>query len=831
MAKAKTKKKSLDTLMEKGVPVNVMTTEAFQEEEMRVARNDLEKIRFSARMYISRVGSEGAIHLCKEAINNSIDECININSPADTVVMELNEDTNRFTCEDNGRGIPFKNLFDACTKIQSSTKFNRLSGQKSAGLNGAGLKIQNALSKHFLLEVWKLGQYAKVEFENNKEIHNGSVETCKDKKKHGTRVSFIPDEKYLGKCPMKKELLIEWLTDIAYLLPEKVELHLTVITNGKKTKHKFVRPKNGFSDIIYTIEKNYSSPIFKGFDTKYYSEEVTNILNNGETEKLTLNREIDIYFVFGLNAELLEPKTISFCNFVHTKGAGDHEKAMMDALCEYLSRKTRDVLTEKEKEKFSIMYNDITRSLVMGLNLNMSGEVGFDAQTKERIENKIIIKPIKETIKEQMDKFFADNPKELKKYTDVVKANAKARYESNKVRTKIISSETRTSNVAEHSIPNYFPANNKGKNDYRELFIYEGLSVKSNGTQARDPEYQAMYTMRGVPGELYSSDHADIEKNETFYWMAKAINAGVGPNCNPDKCKFGKIIITTDADIDGNFIFSLTGGFFLKHMRPVVEAGLLYMSVPPLYKIDDKKKPFVTDKGAYQEVYYRRVMDRYELRRKSGKPLTKKEYLSMLELNKNYVDELQRCSDHYSVSPLLMEFIVKYRDEKNFLRELKKQYPEITVEPDVDNKKDLIVEGIYEGKYQIFTMDELFDKKTSELKKLMDLNDEHYYTVGEIGKTNTTRLGNMSLGEFLTMTIKLMPGIKMRYKGLGELSEDDLWETTMNPASRTIVKLTLKDLEHAIQTYDTLHGKGKVNGEARKVLNSTFEINRDMLDN
>ena len=135
------------------------------------------------------------------------------------------------------------------------------------------------------------------------------------------------------------------------------------------------------------------------------------------------------------------------------------------------------------------------------MTVNTSLDPGFTGQTKEKIENSQIIKPLKEIVKSQLNVYFTNNPKDLKTFTNVIKANAKARYEANKSRNSIIKREV--SVISEHLIPNYFPANNKGKKDYRELFIFEGLSVKSNGTQARDADYQAMYTMRGVPGENY----------------------------------------------------------------------------------------------------------------------------------------------------------------------------------------------------------------------------------------------------------------------------------------------------------------------------------------
>ena len=267
-------------------------------------------------------------------------------------------------------------------------------------------------------------------------------------------------------------------------------------------------------------------------------------------------------------------------------------------------------------------------------------------------------------------------------------------------------------------------------------------------------------------------------------------------------------------------------------MTDLIYDGRLYLSVPPLYKIKDKKTPFVTDKEQYQNVYFRNVLDKYILQEKGGKELGKKELLEFLNLNKYYLDELTRCKDHYSANPTLIEYVIKYRDDKDFKKNMKKKFPEIKIEMDKDNKTDMIIEGIYEGAYQIFTVDGLFDKKTKDLRELMEKNNSQYYKVVEKYKDGLREYrGKLSIGEFLQLTTKLQPGIELRYKGLGELDSEDLWETTMNPEKRTLIQLTVSDIVEAQKMYDKLHGKGKMNSDNRRDMTEAFEINRELLDN
>ena len=803
----------------------------FIEETMHVVENDLDKIRTSPLMYISRVGSLGALHLAKECINNNIDECLNVNSPGENIYLYLNEDTNTFTSEDDGRGLPFDKMLDACTKMQSSTKFNRTSNQKSAGQNGCGLKATNALSEYFKLEVYKLGEYAVVEFKDGVQVQDGTVKPCKDKKRHGTIVTFKPSEKFMGKCQMKGDDLLFWLNNIKHFLDKDITIELEIERKGKTQRYEFSRSKNGIGDLVSEMSPKNHTAIYRGIGTTKIDEDVRIVKTGGKVEDRVIKRDIDLEFAFALNVDMLEMKTRSFCNFVHTVDEGDHTNAVVTAICEYLSRKTRDTLTEKEKEKFNILYNDITNSLVLALTVSTSMDPGFTGQTKEKIENNKMIKPLKDIVRSQLTVFFENNPKDLKSYTNLIKANAKARYESTKAKQAVIKREVGA--VAEHSIPNYFPANKKGKKDYRELFIFEGLSVKSNGTQARDADYQAMYTMRGVPGEAYTMDSNDVyTKNETFKNLTRAINAGIGDNFDVSKCRFDKVIITSDADVDGFFIFSLLGGFFLKHMTDLIYDGRLYLSVPPLYKIKDKKTPFITDKEQYQSVYFRNVVDKYIIQEDGGKELNKKELLEFLKLNQYYLDELTRCSNHYSANPTLIEYVIKYKDDKNFKKNMAKKFPEIKIEFDKDNKMNTIIEGIYEGAYQIFTIDNLFNRKTQDLKDLMDKNDSMYYKVVEKYKDGQKEFrGKLSIGEFLDLTNKLQPGIELRYKGLGELSSDDMWMNVMNPEKRTLIQLTISDIKEACKMYDTLHGKGKANSDNRREMTEAFEIRKDMLDN
>ena len=266
----------------------------FIEEKMQVVENDLDKIRTSPLMYISRVGSLGAIHLAKECINNNIDECLNENSPGENIYLYLNEDTNTFTSEDDGRGLPFDRMLDACTKMQSSTKFNRTSNQKSAGQNGCGLKATNALSDYFKLEVYKLGEHAVVEFKDGVQIQDGTVKKCKDKDRHGTIVTFKPSEKFMGKCQMKGDDLLFWLNNIKHFLDKHITIELEIEKKGKIKRYEFSRSKNGIGDLVTEMSPKNHTQVFRGANSIKVEEDVRIVKTGGKVEDRVITRDLDL---------------------------------------------------------------------------------------------------------------------------------------------------------------------------------------------------------------------------------------------------------------------------------------------------------------------------------------------------------------------------------------------------------------------------------------------------------------------------------------------------------------------------------------------------------
>ena len=797
------------------------------EDEIRSFDDDRDKVRVAPLMYISRLGIRGAVHLCKEIINNNIDEAINPHSVGSDINLSYYMKNNRFVSEDNGRGFPLNSIEKACCKMQAGSKFNRQTGGATAGQNGAGLTACNALSKYFSIEAYKLGEYAKIEFVDGKQTVKPKVKKIDNTKKHGSIVSFEPDPKYMGECTIDIEEIRMWLSLIQHILDKRININLTIYDENNKKKEKVLfKRKDGLIDMIKNLENSDTSKVVDGESKIDFKERIRIIEDDNSVTEKDVARELKVEFAFLLDSKLNEYTATSICNYVHTVDGGHHIDAIKNAICYYLSAMTKASLTDKEKEKYDIIFSDITSSLVLAGSILTDIDPGFTGQTKEKVDNPGLVKPIQQMVKNTLDDYFKKNPQVLKRMCQIVKINAKGRLEANKVKNAVVKREY--GSISEYSIPKYSPANNKDKHAYRELFIVEGDSVSGNIDAARDKDFQALFAIRGYPEKVFTSKVYEVLENDELKNMIKALNCGIGENTNPKQCRFRKIVLTPDSDADGGFIFSLLCSMFIKHLSPLVEAGMVYKSCPPLYKIKDKKQPFIVSREQMINVFERKIGDNVKIVDPKTKSIMDRgKFTEFLMMNRQYLDELTRLSNHFAVNPLLIEFILFNRDNKKFEKALRSKFPEMSVD-DSGLKDSILINGIIDGKYQMIYIDKIFDKKCKKMLKIIKMNQLLEYEVLEKRDREYENIGRLTLGQFFQRVQKYYPKIEMRYKGLGELSSDDLWETTMNPNNRVLIRLTIREMEDELRKFNILHGTAD---EERKAMVSAFQLDREFLDN
>ena len=275
---------------------------------------------------------------------------------------------------------------------------------------------------------------------------------------------------------------------------------------------------------------------------------------------------------------------------------------------------------------------------------------------------------------------------------------------------------------------------------------------------------------------------------------------------------------------DGYNITSLLCAFFMTHLPKIVEDGRLYKSVTPLYKIKSKYKEFILNKREFVEIYEKQIRDNLAIMNPETKKMySDKELQEILMVNRNYLEELIRLSNRVVINPNILEYILIHRKDKNFYKEFKKTFPEL----DIDDEN--VLTGIYEGRYQILIMDNIFNKRIAQLEEFISDENKHmYFKVFEKSSGGSIDKGTMTLGQFLTMAQKYQPIIKTRYKGIGELNSQDLKEQALDPRNRILIRMEMSDIERDLEKFNILHGD---DSNERRLLMEHFKIERDDLDN
>jgi len=403
--------------------------------------------------------------------------------------------------------------------------------------------------------------------------------------------------------------------------------------------------------------------------------------------------------------------------------------------------------------------------------------------------------------------------------------------------------------IKEQQIPNYDRCLNTGKNDYREIFIVEGDSAKGSAVRRRNPNFQAFFAVRGMTANPYKKTLPQLMDpntgNKEWRTFVNILRCGVGKNFDIDKLYFDKIILLTDADIDGHGISSSMATFFITALPGIVEAGKLYKALPPLYKIDDGKKSlFVHNKEEYVSLYRDKVIKNYDviILALGDKKIDKESFKEFLLDTVNYLDALTSIADHYKSNAFLIERVASYlvykypgidkdfdvseilKNQKvltDFMSTIQDKFSEIKY-----YENDNALSGIVDGKYTSIKLGHRFMNKVCDL---FDVYRKYGYSM--LVKEKDGDYNQMSIGQFSTKYRKYIPAINDRYKGLGEMSPEDLYNTTLDPNSRVLMQLTIDDLKRDLKVFDKLHGTSKKDKIARKKMMEEFRINPDDLDN
>jgi DNA gyrase subunit B len=529
----------------------------------------LEGVRKRPAMYIGSTGKEGLHHLVYEVVDNSIDEAMV--GFCSLIKITINKDGS-ITIEDDGRGIPTdihpiykKSAMEiALTKLHAGGKFDKDSYSVSGGLHGVGVSCVNALSIKLIASVKKDGKIFQQEYKIGIPLGNVKVVGKTDKDKTGTTIQFYPDPEIFSTVDFDFAFLRKRIQEVAFLNPN-VKL---ILKDEKAGKEETFHYEGGLIEFVEHINKSktvFHKPIY------FKKEEKPNIV------------EVAMQYTDGYNENIF-----GFVNTINTTEGGTHisgfKTALTRAINDYISRK--GMLKEKSEK---LMGDDVREGLTAIVNLKIANPQ-FEGQTKTKLGNSEMKGIVDSMVYLALTEYLEENPSVANKIGQKVVAAIKARDAAKKARDLV---RRKSAMGGLSGLPGKLADCSSKKFEKTELYIVEGDSAAGSSKMARDKEFQAILPLKGKILNVEKSNPTKALSSEEIINLITAIGTSVKESFNIEKLRYNKIIIMTDADVDGQHIMTLLLTFFYRYMPELIDNGNVYVAVPPLYRIRKNKDYYV----------------------------------------------------------------------------------------------------------------------------------------------------------------------------------------------------------------------------------------------
>jgi DNA gyrase subunit B len=557
----------------------------------------LEAVRKRPAMYIGDTGLKGLHHLVYEVVDNSIDEALA--GYCDRIDVTINED-NSITVQDNGRGIPVdyhkkeqKSALEvAMTILHAGGKFNKGSYKVSGGLHGVGVSCVNALSTHMTTQVERDGILYQQEYECGKPLY--SVKEVGPATGNGTRQTFLPDASIFTETVYKYEILATRMRELAYL-NAGITIVLTdrrVVNEEGKVKSEKFFSENGLKEFVRFIDSS--------------REHLINDVIYLNTEKQGIPIEVAIMYNTSFSENIH-----SYVNNINTIEGGTHLAGFRRALTRTLKKYAEDSKM-LEKVKIEIAGDDFREGLTAVISIKVA-EPQFEGQTKTKLGNNEVMGAVDQAVGEALTYYLEEHPKEAKMIVDKVILAATARHAARKAREMV----QRKSPMSGGGLPGKLADCSDRDADRCELFLVEGDSAGGTAKQGRNRMFQAILPLRGKILNVEKAMYHKALESEEIRNIYTALGVTIGTEedskaANIEKLRYKKIIIMTDADVDGSHIDTLIMTFFFRYMPEIIQNGYLYIATPPLYLCkkgkaeeycwtDAQRQKFIETYGAGEE--------------------------------------------------------------------------------------------------------------------------------------------------------------------------------------------------------------------------------------
>ncbi|WP_099951378.1 DNA topoisomerase (ATP-hydrolyzing) subunit B [Ezakiella peruensis] len=525
----------------------------------------LEPVRLRPGMYIGSTSERGLHHLIYEVVDNSIDEALA--GVCDTISVTINEDGSA-TIEDNGSGIPVdthpktgkSTVETVLTILHAGGKFNNDAYKVSGGLHGVGVSVVNALSEWLVATVKRNGNIYQQNFARGKAI--SELEIVGKAEGTGTTISFMPDAEIFDTVIFDFDTLEDRLREMAFL-NKSVRIELADKRPGQE-KDKVFKYDGGIQEMVEYLNRS-KTPIFK--EIIYFDEE-----RDGQEVEFAI-QYTDAY----------SENVVTFANNIHTPEGGSHLSGFRTALTRTINDYGRKFNILKEKDS-NLSGDDVREGITAVISVKLA-QPQFEGQTKAKLGNSETSSIVNSVMGDCLTAYFEENPKIAKAIIDKAIKSQRAREAARKAREI-----SRSRSILDSAtLPGKLSDCQSNDNGITEVFIVEGDSAGGSARQGRDKHFQAILPLRGKIMNVEKARLDRILGYEEIKAMITAFGTGIGEDFDMEKLRYGKIIIMTDADVDGAHIRTLLLTFFFRYMTPLIEEGHVYIAQPPLYKVTKGK--------------------------------------------------------------------------------------------------------------------------------------------------------------------------------------------------------------------------------------------------
>ena len=732
----------------------------------------LEAVRKRPGMYIGDTNVSGLHHMIYEVVDNSIDEAMA--GYCDTIDVELTREGSAII-SDNGRGIPvgihptegISAATVVLTVLHAGGKFDKDTYKVSGGLHGVGVSVVNALSKKLIVNIKRDGNLHRQEFA--KGIPQGDLEIIKTTNKTGTQVEFWPDDTIFEVTQFDKDILTKRFRELAYLNP-KITINFKDQRDGFSESYHF---EGGLESFV--TDMNKANPVSKAVS-----------FSGGEEDVM-----VDFALMYN---ETYSENLLSFVNNIKTPDGGTHEAGFRAGLTRVITNYIQANAAAREKDT-KITGDDIREGLIAVVSVKVP-EPQFEGQTKGKLGSSYVKPIVQKMVFDVLSKYFEENPIEARAIMDKALMAARGREAAKRARDLTRKKES----LSIGTLPGKLADCQSKDATISELYLVEGDSAGGSAKQGRDRVFQAILPLKGKILNVEKSRLDKILKSDEITNMITALGCGIGEEFDNEKLRYHKIIIMTDADVDGSHIQTLLLTFFFRFLNPLVENGHIYLAQPPLYRYKKgKKEIYLKDEKALNEFLIETGIEGVEFEGIGNADLI--DFLKIVAAYRSVLKELEKRFSVISAVRYMIENPDIVSKSYGEIFEILKNHLEAQghniLNSYVSEEEARIYVQTESGLEELLVNENLFTNPLYEealyisrkiKERGIDLKGDVLDTLDEVEK-------NAKKGAYI-----------QRYKGLGEMNPEQLWETTMNPENRRLLRINVKDLASASDTFNLFMG-------------------------